>query len=60
MPRITLSPEEAERLHDVLEADLTQLRVEIADTDRREYRALLRRKEEFLESLLARLEREAA
>ena len=60
MRSITLTPEEEEHLREILDADLTKLRLENADTDRREYKAMLRRKEDFLEELLRRPERTAA
>ena len=55
MVQITLSDEEAGSLRSVLENYLSDLRMEIADTERMEFRDGLKRQEAFLNGLLARL-----
>ena len=55
MIQITLSDEEASSLRNVLESYLSDLRMEIADTERMDFRDGLKRQEEFLNGLLARL-----
>lgn len=55
MIQITLSDEEAGSLKNVLESYLSDLRMEIADTEQMDFRDSLKRQEEFLNGLLARL-----
>ncbi len=55
MPQITLSEEEAGSLRSVLEEYLSDLRMEIADTERMELRESLKRQEAFLTRVLAQL-----
>ncbi len=55
MPQITLSEEEAGSLRSVLEEYLSDLRMEIADTERMELRESLKRQEAFLKRVLAQL-----
>lgn len=55
MVRLELTPEEAEVLQKILSIFLSDLRMEIADTDSWEFRQTLKEQEEFLKSLLARL-----
>jgi len=55
MVQITLSDEEAGSLRNVLESYLSDLRMEIAGTERMDFREHLKRQEEFLHGLLARL-----
>jgi hypothetical protein len=55
MIQITLSDEEAGSLRSVLESYLSDLRMEIAGTERMEFRDGLKRQEAFLNGLLARL-----
>jgi hypothetical protein len=52
---ITLSDEEAGSLRSVLENYLSDLRMEIADTERMDLRERLKRQEEFLNRVLAQL-----
>jgi hypothetical protein len=47
MVTIELAPEEAEELHLILESYLSDLRMEIADTDNRDFRENLKRREVF-------------
>ncbi len=58
MVRIELSSEEVEMLHEVLSIYLSDLRMEIADTDNQDFRETLKKQETFLKELLQRLERE--
>src|SRR5262245_10422456 len=55
MVRIELSPEEYELVVQELESDALELKSEIADTDSREFRARLKRKESALRAVLERM-----
>ncbi len=55
MVRIELSEADVTTLKDVLDSYLSDLRMEIADTDRMEFREGLKDRKKALESLLARL-----
>jgi hypothetical protein len=55
MIQLTLSEEEAGSLRSVLESYLSDLRMEIADTERMDFREELKRQEAFLHRLLAQL-----
>jgi hypothetical protein len=55
MLSLTLSAEERELLQDVLREVVSDLRMEIADTDSGDYRARLHRREELLKQIAARL-----
>jgi hypothetical protein len=55
MVRIELAPEEAQELRFILETYLSDLRMEIRDTDSRDFRAQLKRREEFLKKVLKQL-----
>jgi hypothetical protein len=55
MVRIELAPEEAQELRFILETYLSDLRMEIRDTDSRDFRAQLKRREEFLKKVLQQL-----
>ncbi len=58
---LDLTPEEKQVLRDVLDGYLSDLSMEIADTDRLDYRNLLRsRKEVIVKTLKALQETEAA
>ncbi len=59
MPTLNLSSEQAETLAEVLEDYVSDLRMEIADTDSQEFRDDLKKKEVFLKDLLSRLGRSA-
>jgi hypothetical protein len=56
MVQITLAAEEAALLGDVLENYLSDLRMEIANTDAMDVRDDLKRREVFLKKLLGQLE----
>jgi hypothetical protein len=60
MVSIELNPEEAEMLREVLSIYLSDLRMEIADTDSMDYRETLKKTEVFLKDLLQRLEKREA
>jgi hypothetical protein len=55
MTRLELTSQEATLLAQALETYLSDLRMEIADTDRHEFREELKRQEETLRSLMERL-----
>lgn len=52
---LELSADEAAQLRSILESHLSDLRMEIADTDRMDYRELLHREQKLMEKLLMRL-----
>jgi hypothetical protein len=54
---IDLNPEQLETLSQTVEAKLVALRFEIAHTDHRDFKAMLVRRGEVLESTLAALKR---
>jgi predicted RNA binding protein with dsRBD fold (UPF0201 family) len=56
MVQLTLTTEEAETLREVLDSYLSDLRMEIADTDAMEFREKLKEQEASLRKLLQRLE----
>ena len=58
MVRIELSTEEAQTLREVLSIYISDLRMEIADTDSMDYRETLKKQETFLKGLLQSLEKE--
>jgi len=60
MLQIQLNPEEAELLHRILSSYLSDLRVEIADTDIEGFQEILKMEEKFIDNTLRRLEGEAA
>lgn len=55
MAQLTLNQDEAEMLKDVLVSYLSDLRMEIADTDMQDFREGLKAKEVFLKDLINRL-----
>lgn len=57
MIQIELTPEKAEMLREIISTYLSDLRMEIADTENMNFRENLKRKEEFLNELLRRLEK---
>lgn len=58
MPQLQLSATEAAMLHDILRQYLTDLRMEIANTDAQAYRDQLKVEEQFLNQLLVQLSSE--
>jgi hypothetical protein len=55
MTTLELSAAEAQHLRFILDSYLSDLRMEIADTERYEFREALKRREEFIRKLLAKL-----
>ncbi len=58
MCQLELNREEAELIRELFSNSLSDLRLEIMHTDRREYRAALKTREALLTGLLQRLEAE--
>jgi hypothetical protein len=56
MPDLKLTDDEAETLHGVLSEYLSDLRMEIADTDSFDFREALKRTEALLKRLIADLD----
>jgi hypothetical protein len=56
---LTLSTEERELLEEVLHETISELRMEIADTDSHDYRARLHEREDMLKQMVKRLSVEA-
>ncbi len=56
MVQLILTEEEQELLVNLLENDLSDLRMEISDTDRWEYREMLKSRENLLRSIQKKLE----
>lgn len=56
MVRLELTPAEARVLHEILRSYLSDLRMEIAQTDSWEFRQGLKQQEDFIKRLLNRLE----
>jgi hypothetical protein len=52
---LELTTEEGQELRLILTSYLSDLRMEIADTDRQDFRESLKRREEFIKVLLSRL-----
>ncbi len=55
MAQLTLNNEETLKLKKILESYLSDLRMEVADTDRKEYRDELKEEESFLKDMIGRL-----
>lgn len=60
MIQIELTRENVDMLREILASHLSELRMEIACTDRRDFREYLRKRGEFLEGFIRDLERELA
>ena len=56
MPQITLTPEEMVELRQVLDSYVSDLRMEIANTDQMDFREGLKSREELLKRLLKQLD----
>jgi hypothetical protein len=56
MIQLTFTEEEREVLFDILESDIAELRMEISDTHRREYRDMLKHRETLMKSIQHKLE----
>ena len=59
MLSLTLNDEERELLAEVLREAISDLRMEIADTDSHDYRTMLHRREDLLKQMAARLAADA-
>ncbi len=57
MVQIELTDREVQMLQEILESYLSDLRMEIANTDRMDFREQLKTKEVFIKDLQQRLER---
>lgn len=55
MAELILNNDEAEMLREVLESYLSDLRMEVADTDQKNFREGLKKKEVFLKDIISRL-----
>ncbi len=55
MTRIELTPEEAQALSEILESYLSDLRMEIAATENRDWRGVMKERELFIKDVLGRL-----
>ena len=55
MAQLTLNNDETKMLKEVLVSYLSDLRMEIADTDQKDFREYLKAKEVFLKDLINRL-----
>ena len=53
--RVDLTIEEKRILHEVLESTLSDLRMEIADTDSQDFRDMLKKRKDVLQKLLEAL-----
>ncbi|HPD60740.1 MAG TPA: hypothetical protein PKV48_03145 [Thermodesulfobacteriota bacterium] len=60
MPQIELTPQEAEMLREILVRYLPELRREIADTDKKEFRRYLQGIEVFMNDFIQRLQQKFA
>jgi acetolactate synthase small subunit len=60
MVRVELMTEEAKELHEILDNYLSDLRMEIVDTESHDFRAMLKKRKDFIERLLQQLKPEAA
>ncbi len=55
MTRIEFTTEEAQTLSEILESYLSDLRMEIAATENRDWRGIMKERESFIKDLLGRL-----
>ena len=60
MVQLKITEEERELLIEILENDISDLRMEIADTDRREYREMLKNREVMMKKIQQKLEQSLA
>jgi len=60
MSQIVITEEEQELLVDILENDISDLRMEIANTHRQEYRDMLKHREALMKSIQQKLVQTAA
>jgi hypothetical protein len=55
MVRIEFTPEEAENLREILDNYLSDLRMEIVDTDSHDYREMLKKRKDFVARTIGQL-----
>jgi len=60
MVQIMITEEERALLMDILENDISELRMEIANTDRQGYRDMLKNREALMKTIHQRLEQASA
>jgi len=60
MIQFMITEEERELLMDILETDISELRMEIADTDRRGYREMLKNREVLMKNIQQKLDQALA
>jgi len=60
MIQLMITEEERELLMDILENDISDLRMEIADTDRRGYREMLKNREALMKNIQQKLDQALA
>jgi hypothetical protein len=58
--RFELIPKEVNVLRETLRREISDLRMEIADTDQKDFRDILKEKKETLKTIMGKLERMAA
>ena len=58
MAQIELTYTEIDLLHEILQKSFSELSWEIAFTDRKDFRELLKKRKEFMEGFIQRLKRE--
>ncbi len=56
MVKLELTPEDAKQLREILERYLPDLRTESADTDDKEFRTFLKKRETFMNEMIQRLQ----
>ncbi len=59
MPRLELNDAEARNLSDILESYLSDLRMEIADTEKMEWRTAMKERELFIKDIISQLATES-
>jgi hypothetical protein len=59
MIQLTFTEEEREVLYDILESDIDELRMEISNTHRHEYREMLKHREALMKSIQHKLQEAA-
>ncbi|MDO9301319.1 MAG: hypothetical protein Q7T89_08045 [Anaerolineales bacterium] len=60
MIQLMITEEERKLLIDILENDISELRMEIADTDRQKYRDMLKNREVLMKNIQQKLEQASA
>ena len=60
MAQIEMTQDEIEMMRDIMRKQLSELTLETAFTHRKDFREYLKRRKEFMESLVGRLEKELA